>query len=287
MCVCMGGGRVFEVVGGLYSLWCHLRKVLGPVKPSEWMECFFRRPRSTFFHRGTSVCLFLFQIHSIIPDCSKHSRSPTFLFPLQPGSPTTTLLPTLTPAPTHTGFSSFFFFPSFLITDGRGPRKDPLYSLFSPCWGIWVTLDEGKPSYFRNTWLVHCAAIKENEWKQTRCSSCGTEGSTSLFVWYDWTHDEIADVLCDTDMPDYTGARSTFKLLALRHIHKPHLPQEIKWRNGIEMDVYKWKRLRCFSFSYLRKFGANVTFDKSLSVFTGNRWDRKGCTDMMCTKIYI
>lgn len=71
MCVC-----AWEEEGrGLYSLWCHLRKVLGPVKLSEWMECFFRRPRSTFFHRGTSVCLFLFQIHSIIPDCSKHSKT--------------------------------------------------------------------------------------------------------------------------------------------------------------------------------------------------------------------
>lgn len=120
----MGGGRV--CVGGLYSLWCHLRKVLGPVKPSEWMECFFRRPRSTFFHRGTSVCLFLFQIHSIIPDCSKHSRSPTFLFPLQPGSPTTTLLPTLTPAPTQT---SFFFFSIIPHHGWTWPKKRP--SLFS------------------------------------------------------------------------------------------------------------------------------------------------------------
>lgn len=119
--------------GVLYSLWCHLRKPLGLVKLSEWMECFFRRPRCTFFHRGTSVRLFLFQIHSIIPDCSKHSRSPTFLFlfPLQPGSPTTTtLLPTPTPAPTQASFFFFFFSPSFLIMDGRGPRKDPLF-LFS------------------------------------------------------------------------------------------------------------------------------------------------------------
>lgn len=77
--MCMEGGRFSGGGGGGYSLWCHLRQVLGSVKLSEWMECFFRRPRSTFFHRGTSVCLFLFQIHSIIPDCSKHSRRPTFL----------------------------------------------------------------------------------------------------------------------------------------------------------------------------------------------------------------
>ena len=106
---------VFVCTGGvLYSLWCHLRKVLGPVKLSEWMECFFRRPRSTFFHRGTSVCLFLFQIHSIIPDCSKHSR--TFQEPHIPFSTPARITTyhhhhhpplTLTPAPTQVFFLSF------------------------------------------------------------------------------------------------------------------------------------------------------------------------------------
>lgn len=114
------------------------------MKPSEWMECFYRRPRSTFFHSRTSVCLFLFQIHSIIPDCSKHSRSPTFLFPLQPGSTTTTLLllPGLTPAPTHQR-SSFSFHHSSLWMD-VAQEKTLYFLVFSPCWGIWVRLDEGK-----------------------------------------------------------------------------------------------------------------------------------------------
>lgn len=146
----------------MYSLRCHLRKVLGPVKLSEWMECFFRRPRSTFFHCGTWVCLFLFQIHSIILDCSKHSstfqkpRIPSSFFPHpsqdhQPPPP----LPSFNTCP----HSDFFFFPSpsFLIADGRG-TKESLFFL-SPSWGIWLTLDEGKPSYFRHTWLVQCAAI--------------------------------------------------------------------------------------------------------------------------------
>lgn len=121
----MGGGKG----GGLYSLWCHLRKVLGPVKLSEWMECFFRRPRSTFFHRGTSVCLFLFQIHSIIPDCSKHSR--TFQEPHIPFSTPARITNHHHPPPdTNTcPHPKFSFFPpsSFLIMDGRGPRKDPLF----------------------------------------------------------------------------------------------------------------------------------------------------------------
>lgn len=116
--------------GGVYSLWCHLRKALGRVKLSEWMECFFRRPRSAFFHRGTSVCLFLFQIHSIILDCSKHSS--TFqephipFFPPRPGSPTTTLCPTLTPAPAQTPPPPPP--PSFLIIDGRGTKESLFFS---------------------------------------------------------------------------------------------------------------------------------------------------------------
>lgn len=69
------GQRGENGIVGLFSLWCHLRKPPGLVKLSEWMECFFRRPRCTFFHCRTSVCLFLFQIHSIIPDCSKHSKT--------------------------------------------------------------------------------------------------------------------------------------------------------------------------------------------------------------------
>lgn len=143
MCVWEDGGMVRLGVGwgmegwGVYSLWCHLRKVLGPVKLSEWMECFFRRPRSTFFHRRTSVCLFLFQIHSIIPTARNipgHSRSPTFLFfhSNQDHQPPPLSPPTLTPAPTQT---SFFFPSSFLIVDGRGPpsKKRPSRSLFPPC----------------------------------------------------------------------------------------------------------------------------------------------------------
>lgn len=155
----MGGGGLV----GLYSLRCHLRKVLGPVKLSEWMECFFRRPRSTFFHRGTWVCLFLFQIHSIILDCSKHSstfqepRIPSSFFsPPQPGSPTTTTLcPALTPAPTQT---TFFSLPHHSWSQMDVAQKKAS-CFFSPSWGIWLTLDEGKPSYFRHTWLVQCAAI--------------------------------------------------------------------------------------------------------------------------------
>lgn len=125
----MGGGGLVE----LYSLRCHLRKVLGPVKLSEWMECFFRRPRSTFFHCGTWVCLFLFQIHSIILDCSKHSS--TFQKPRIPSSffPTPARItnhhhtcPALTPAPTQT---SFFPFP--IIPDRRWTwhKRKPLFSL--------------------------------------------------------------------------------------------------------------------------------------------------------------
>lgn len=126
----MGGGGLV----GLYSLRCHLRKVLGPVKLSEWMECFFRRPRSTFFHCGTWVCLFLFQIHSIILNCSKHSstfqkpRIPSSFFPHpsqdhQPPPP----LPSFNTCP----HSDFFFFPSpsFLIADGRGTKESLFFSL--------------------------------------------------------------------------------------------------------------------------------------------------------------
>ena len=159
-CVC-----VYVCTGGvLYSLWCHLRKVLGPVKLSEWMECFFRRPRSTFFHRGTSVCLFLFQIHSIIPDCSKHSR--TFQEPHIPFSTPariTTYHPPLTLTPAPTQISSFFFLSIIPHHRWTWPKKRPSLSLLAPCRGIRVTLDEGKPSYFKHTWLVLCAVIKKKK----------------------------------------------------------------------------------------------------------------------------
>lgn len=127
VCVC-----VQEEEGDLYSPWCHLRKVLGPLKPSEWMECFFRRPRSTFFHSRTSVCLFLFQIHSIIPDCSKHST--TFQEPHIPFSTrariTTLLLLlllTLTPAPTQTVLFFFHHSSSWMDT----AKEKTLFCLFS------------------------------------------------------------------------------------------------------------------------------------------------------------
>lgn len=127
----MGGGGLV----GLYSLWCHLRKVLGPVKLSEWMECFFRRPRSTFFHRGTWVCLFLFQIHSIILDCSKHSstfqepRIPSFFFFPTPARITNHHHPL--PSSNTCPHSDYFFFPSpsFLIADGRGTKESLLFFL--------------------------------------------------------------------------------------------------------------------------------------------------------------
>ncbi len=175
--------------GGLYSLWCHLRKVLGPVKLSEWMECFFRRPRSTFFHCGTSVCLFLFQIHSIIPDCSKHSR--TFQEPHIPFSTAARITNLHQPPPdTNTCLHPDHFFPPIIPHRGwKWPKKRASLSLFSPCWGIRVTSNEGKPSYFRHTWLVHCAAKKEmSESRHSRpaADEAADESSTSyLLVWLD------------------------------------------------------------------------------------------------------
>lgn len=187
MCACV---CVYVCTGGvLYSLWCHLRKVLGPVKLSEWMECFFRRPRSTFFHRGTSVCLFLFQIHSIIPDCSKHSR--TFQEPHIPFSTPariTTYHPPLTLTPAPTQISSFFFLSIIPHHRWTWPKKRPSLSLLAPCRGIRVTLDEGKPSYFKHTWLVLCAVIKKkkkvSERKQTQSSSCGRGGTEKAATSY-------------------------------------------------------------------------------------------------------
>lgn len=129
---------VREGEGGLYSLWCHLRKPTVLVKLSEWMECFCRRPRCTFFHCGTSVCLFLFQIHSIIPDCTKHSRTfhePYILFSTParisnhhrpPPSPWLQHLP---PTP---DLSLFFPPPASIIPHHRWtrPKKTPSLSLF-------------------------------------------------------------------------------------------------------------------------------------------------------------
>lgn len=137
------GQRGESGIVGLFSLRCHLRKPPGLVKLSEWMECFFRRPRCTFFHCRTSVCLFLFQIHSIIPDCSKHSKTfckPHILFfPLQPGSVTTaaaaaaTLPLTPTPAP-----KPVYLFPPTIIPHHKWTqlKKTPSLSLLSPHSGI-------------------------------------------------------------------------------------------------------------------------------------------------------
>lgn len=84
--------------------------------------------------------------------------TPRSHFPLQLGSPTTTN-PTLkanicplsskrphhsTPLIPHPGCVQAMKRPSFY---------------FSLCAGIWVTSDEGSPSFFRNTWWVHCTAI--------------------------------------------------------------------------------------------------------------------------------
>lgn len=114
--------------GDFYSLRCHLRQVLGPVNPSEWMECFFRCPRSTFFHHRTSVCLFLFQIHSIILNCCKHSS--TFQEPnIQFSTPvriTKCHYPLLNTCP----LPAPPCFPSLLIENTHGSRKDLLLSLF-------------------------------------------------------------------------------------------------------------------------------------------------------------
>lgn len=142
----------------MYSLWCHLRKVLGPVKLSEWMECFFRRPRSTFFHRGTSVCLFLFQIHSIIPDCSKHSR--TFQEPHIPFS-TPARITNHHHLPPPRLLVLFFFFFSIHSSSRMDVAQEKTLSFSFALRAEEFGLDEGKPSYFRHTWLVHCAAIKE------------------------------------------------------------------------------------------------------------------------------
>lgn len=166
--------------GEFYSLWCHLRKPLSLGKLSEWMECFFRHPRCTFFHCRTSVCLFLFQIHSIIPDCTKHSRSPTFLFPLLLGSPTTiSPRPNATPLPQH---PPPFFFSSFLIMNGRSPRKDPSFFFLSMRRNL---------GYFR--WrkaLIlreHLAGIlcgfSKTERKQTQSSTCRWR-STKTRIFY-------------------------------------------------------------------------------------------------------
>lgn len=130
------------------------------------MECFFRRPRCTFFLPRTSVCLFLFQIHSIIPDCSKHSR--TFQEPHIPFS-TPARITTLLPKTYTCPHSDFFFFLSIIPHHGwtRPKKRPPLY-LFSPRWGIWVTLNEGRPSYFRHTWLAYCAAIQKKKTSESR-----------------------------------------------------------------------------------------------------------------------
>ena len=82
-----------------------------------------------------SVCLFLSQIHSIIPDCFKHSTSSTFHFPLQQGSTS----PFTCPPPTHPIWVSIISLVHGVWFEGDFSRP----SLF---WGIRVTLDEGEPS---------------------------------------------------------------------------------------------------------------------------------------------
>lgn len=132
------GQRGENGIVGLFCLWCHLRKPPGLVKLSEWMECFFRHPRCTFFHCRTSVCLFLFQIHSIIPDCSKHSKTfcePHILFstPARISNHRRRRLQHLPPSQ-----STFLPPPSFLIINGHGPKKHPrfLFSLHTLEFGL-------------------------------------------------------------------------------------------------------------------------------------------------------
>ncbi len=79
-----------------------------------------------------------------------------------------------------------------LVREETSQKKIVLWaslSLFSPCWGIRVTSNEGKPSYFRHTWLVHCAAKKEmSESRHSRpaADEAADESSTSyLLVWLD------------------------------------------------------------------------------------------------------
>lgn len=136
---------LLRVRRGLYSPWCHLRKPLGLGKLSKWMECFFRHPICTFFQRRTSLCLFLFQIHSIIPDCPIHSRALQELhvpiFHHQPGPiqpPKLTSAPTPSKRPHHSTPP-----PNHSSSRMCAGQEKTLFLFYSP--GIWVSSDEGSP----------------------------------------------------------------------------------------------------------------------------------------------
>lgn len=176
-CLCImklvGQGGENGIVG-LFSLWCHLEKPPGLVKLSEWMECFFRRPRCTFFHCRTWVCLFLFQIHSIIPDCSKHSKTfcePHILFstPARISNRRRCRHP---PPDSNTCPQASVPFPppSFLIINGHAPpaKKNTLaFSSLSTLWNLGYFRCR-ETLTFQLLWKKRKERVKQMEWHQKK-----------------------------------------------------------------------------------------------------------------------